>query len=56
MGILFCSSRACAVSHLLLQQNPAPYTWFVTIAITTAFLAIFFFTTIVAYCRWRRLI
>lgn len=37
-------------------NDKAPYSWFVTIAVSTAVLAIAAFTGVMVYCRWKRLL
>lgn len=36
-------------------EDKAPYTWFVTIAVTSSIIAIVVFTSVVMYCKWKRL-
>jgi len=38
------------------QDNSAPYSWFVTISVSTSILAIVCFAAVMMYCRWKRLL
>ena len=37
-------------------EDKAPYSWFVIIASTSGAVAILTFCSVIAYCRWKRLL
>ena len=38
------------------SEGQAPYSWFLAVSISTGIGAIVIFTTVMIYCRWKRLI
>jgi hypothetical protein len=40
----------------LLQEGQAPFGWFLAVSISTGIGAIFIFTGVMCFCRWKRLI
>ena len=65
---LVCCAPACPVPHApdhrpcrrlpepLLQEGQAPFGWFLAVSISTGIGAIFIFTGVMCFCRWKRLI